>query len=61
MLYPVYFESRSVVVKSTREAVLPDAKFRKWATSQRFEKIGRFSPLRLHDIVEFRDDSILDV
>ena len=61
MFDPVYFENRFVVVEGTREAVLADAEFRERSAGERFEELTRFSPLGVDDLVEFRDDPVLDV
>lgn len=61
MLDPMYFEDQPIVIEGACDTVLSDTEFRKRSTGQGFKKIVRISPLRVHDIIEFRNDAILDV
>ena len=61
MLNPVYFNHHRIMVKDTCETILPNSKFGERTTGQRFQIICRIPPIRVDNLVEFRNDSILDV
>lgn len=59
MLDSMDFEDCLGMIEHTGETILPDAKFRKRPTSQRFEKVRGVSPLRVNYLIKFRDNSVL--
>lgn len=61
MLDSVYFEDGAFIIEHASESILSNAEFRKRPTSQWFENVHWFAPLRGTDLVEFRNDPILNV
>ncbi len=55
------FANGLLAVEHAGEAVLSDAKFAEWTPCQRFEEVVGITPRRIDDLIEFRDDSILNV
>ncbi|OLZ41273.1 hypothetical protein A6E15_09860 [Natrinema saccharevitans] len=60
MFDPVYFEDPLSTIEDASEAILPDSEFGERTAGQRFEEVVRRPSRRIHDIVEFRNDTVLD-
>lgn len=61
MFDPVNFEHERVVVRNTRESVLPDAEFLEWATAEGFEIVVWVTLRVVDNFVELRDESVLNM
>lgn len=55
------FQNVVVPIHDAGESILADSKFREGSAGEWFEEIVRVSPLRIDDLVQFRDDAILNV
>ena len=57
----MHFQYMVVPIHDTAESVLSDTEFRERTTGERFEEIVGITPFGVDNLVQFRDDAVLDV